>query len=304
MKQNRPFFSIVIPTYNRPGQLAACLGSLARLDYPRDQFEVLVVDDGSKISVKGVLDPFRDRFEVNLLTLTHGGPALARNAGAAQAKGDFLAFTDDDCAPSSDWLEKLETRFNQTPDHAIGGPMINTISDSAYAAASQLLLNYLYAYYDGGPGCARFLTASNMAFPAGRFRALGGFDITFPLAAGEDREFCDRWRHHGHPLTYAPEVRVHHSHPLTFGTFWRQHFNYGRGAFHFHRVRAHRTRKGIQIEPLSFYLNLLRYPLTQSANHPAWLAAALLTLSQGANAAGFFWEKLKFLNDSHSESQL
>ena len=80
--------------------------------------------------------------------------------------------------------------------------------------------------------------ANNLALPEDRFRAIGGFDTIFPLAASEDREFCDRWLHHGFQMTYAPEAVVYHARALTFRSFWRQHFKYGRGAFHFHQVRA------------------------------------------------------------------
>jgi GT2 family glycosyltransferase len=52
-----------------------------------------------------------------------------------------------------------------------------------------------------------------------------------PYAAGEDREFCDRWLRHGYRMAYVPKATVYHAHELTFCTFWRQHFGYGRGAF-------------------------------------------------------------------------
>ena len=97
MGQYRPFFSIVIPTYHRPQQLAACLQTLTHLDYPRDRFEVIVVDDGGEISLDGVLALFKEVLCITLLRQPHAGPAGARNVGAATAKGDFIAFTADDC---------------------------------------------------------------------------------------------------------------------------------------------------------------------------------------------------------------
>src|SRR5262245_35313420 len=100
MEQSRPFISVIIPTYERVGQLSVCLGALVAQDYPRDHFEVLVVDDGSATSPEAGVDAFRDRLNVQFLTQRHAGPATARNFGAAHAKGDFLAFTDDDCVPA------------------------------------------------------------------------------------------------------------------------------------------------------------------------------------------------------------
>ena len=86
--------------------------------------------------------------------------------------------------------------------------------------------------------------------PTYAFQAIGGFNMTFPLAADEDREFCDRWLHHGLPMSYAIDVRLYHAHHLTLKTFWLQHFNYGRGAFHFHQIRSQRQSEPIKVEPI------------------------------------------------------
>jgi glycosyltransferase involved in cell wall biosynthesis len=290
MGQEQPFFSIIVPTYARPRQVAACLQSLVHLDYPRDRFEVVVVDDGSETPPEVVVAPFHDHLNITLLTQLHAGPAAARNTGAVQAKGKFLAFTDDDCAPAHDWLQALAERFATTPDPTIGGQILNALPDNPYSTASQVLIDYLYAHYNADPNQARFFASNNLALPADRFHAIGGFDTTLPLAAGEDRKFCDRWLHHGNRMIYAPEVLIYHAHPLTFRTFWRQHFNYGRGAFRFHQARARRGKRRIRLEPLSFYLNLLWYPFSQARSRQALLLTALLVMSQVASTAGFVWQ--------------
>jgi GT2 family glycosyltransferase len=290
MGQEQPFFSIVIPTYARPGQLATCLQSLARLDYPRDRFEVIVVDDGSETPPEAVVASFCGHLDVTLLKQAHAGPAAARNTGAAQARGKFLAFTDDDCAPALDWLQSLAARFARASDCAIGGRTLNALPDNPYSTASQLLIAYLYAYYNADSDRARFFASNNLAMPADRFHAIGGFDTTYTRTAAEDREFCDRWLHHGYRMTYAPEALVYHAHALTFHNFWRQHFNYGCGAFRFRQARAQRACGRIRLEPLSFYLNLLLYPFSQAQGWRAPLLAALLGVSQIAHAVGFLWE--------------
>lgn len=300
MSQKHHFFSIIIPTYRRREQLTACLQSIARLDYPRDRFEVIVVDDGSEAPPKDVVAFFDDRLNTTLLTQPHAGPATARNTGAAEAKGDFLVFTDDDCAPAPDWLQTLAARFASAPDHAIGGRTLNALPDNLYSTTSQALIDYLYAYYNAVPGKAVFFTSNNLALPADRFRAIGGFDTRFPLAAGEDRELCDRWLHRGYPMTYAPEVVMYHAHALTLRSFGRQHFNYGRSAFHFHRARARRREAGIKVEPFSFYLNMLHRSLAQG-----WRGlgpAVLLAVSQLANAAGFFYEQFRSTNQRQAQA--
>ena len=81
MNPSLPFFSVIIPTYARPGLLAGCLESLTRMDYPRSRFEVLVVDDGGDVSLEQVIDRVRNQLEVKLLRQDHLGPAAARNRG-------------------------------------------------------------------------------------------------------------------------------------------------------------------------------------------------------------------------------
>ena len=263
MDQRLPFFSIIVPTFNRPTQLTACLQSLTNLDYARNRFEVIVVDDGSVMPPKDIVSSFCHQLTITLITQPHRGPAMARNIGAKEAKGEFLAFTDDDCHPAPNWLQSLAARFATRPDHAIGGRTLNALSDNLYSTASQLVINYLYAYYNADPYQARFLASNNLALPADHFHTVGGFNTTFPQAAEEDREFCNRWLHYGYRLIYAQDVIIYHAHDLSFRTFWRQHFNYGRGAFRFHQLRARHNRQPFRIGPLSFYLNILRYPLLQ-----------------------------------------
>lgn len=292
--QTFPFFSIIIPTYNRPEPLRACLETLARLDYPRDRFEVIVVEDGSETPPDRVVASFRHELDVTLLLQPHAGPAAARNTGAARARGEFLAFTDDDCAPAPTWLQALEAHFARAPEAAVAGRTVNALGDNVYSAASQLLVSYLCEYYNADPQAARFSTSNNLAAPAHCFRQIGGFDhITFRSAAAEDREFCDRWLHTGYRLVYAPDALVYHAHELSLRTFWRQHFNYGRGAFRFHQARARRHQTRFKIEPPSFYLNLIRAGLSQKPMGRRLMLTSLLLISQAANLKGFLWEAVR-----------
>jgi glycosyltransferase involved in cell wall biosynthesis len=290
IEQRHPFFSIIVPTYNRPAQLETCLESFMRLDYSRDLFEVIVVDDGSKTPLEETVALFQNQLNITLITQPHSGPAIARNKGATRAKGELLAFTDDDCTPAADWLKTLAVRLNGTPDNMIGGRTLNVLLHNPYSSASDLLVRYLYAYYDSNPGQARFFTSNNLTLPKDSFHQIGGFDMVFPRAGAEDREFCERWLRHGFQMTYAPEARIYHAHRLTPHSFCRQQFNYGRGAFRFHQLRAHRRLDHFRLEPLSFYVNMLRYPLSEIRGQKKYLILALIVLSQGTNAAGFLWE--------------
>lgn len=285
-----PFVSVVVPTYRRPQHLAGCLEALARQDYPADRFEVVAVDDGSPEPLTDVVARWGDRMNLVLLVQENAGPAAARNAGAARARGDLLAFTDDDCAPRPGWLRGLAECAASAEGRGIGGHTENALVANRYAEASQMLVDYLYAWYNARPEGPRFFTSNNLAVPASLFREVGGFPVDFPFAAGEDREFCDRWLHRGYALTYVPEAVVEHSHELDLRGFLRQHFSYGRGACLFQRARAARGER-TRVEPLSFYWGILAWPLRRPQSRGRWSAMGLLVLTQVANAAGFFWQR-------------
>jgi glycosyltransferase involved in cell wall biosynthesis len=246
MHQEYPFFSIIVPTYNRTERLADCLESLSHLDYPRDRFEVIVVDDGGQISPEAVVARFHNPLDIKLLTQAHAGTGAARNNGAAQARGKFLAFTDSDCMPLSNWLNNLAARFAITPDHAIGGHTLNFLPENPYAAASQVIRDVVYDYYNTHPEGLPFFPSSNLAIPADRFQAIGGFDPTFIMS--QDRELGNRWRHHGFKLTYAPEVRVYHAHAYTFRTYLRRYFWGGRYAFRFQQTVTRRKSGQFKVD--------------------------------------------------------
>jgi len=290
---NQPYFSIIIPTYNRPKRLANCLEAIAKLDYPRDRFETIVVDDGSKTPLDSVVAPFKDRITIELIRQANAGPAAARNRGAGAAKGDFLAFTDDDCQPTANWLSEFALSFADAPQAMLGGKTLNALANNPFSTASQKLIDYLYDYYNPAKGKDAFFASNNIAMPAQNFRALNGFDVSFPLAAAEDRDFCDRWNR-AYPMVYVPTAQIEHFHHLGLKSFWKQHFGYGRGAFCFHQIRSQRVAKEIEVEPLSFYFKLLSYPFAQSLSQPKLLISSLFLVSQIANVAGFFWEKLEF----------
>jgi glycosyltransferase involved in cell wall biosynthesis len=288
-----PILSIVIPTYNRPAQLAVCLQACARLDYPPDCFEVIVVDDGGTVPLDEVVARFHDVLTLRLLRQDNAGPAAARNTGASEARGEFLAFTDDDCSPAPTWLQALAAQFAMSPECAVGGRTLNALTNNRYSATSQHLISYLLSYYNVVPHAARFFPSNNLAVPAREFRAMGGFDTTYPRAAAEDRELCDRWLHMGYRMIYAAEAVVYHAHGLTFGTFLGQHFRYGRGAFCFHRVRARRGQHHFKVEPAAFYIDMLRYPFVNTKGIDALVVMLLLIVTQVANAAGMFWESAR-----------
>lgn len=287
-----PSFSVIIPTYQRPKQLYSCLEALAQQDYPKESFEVIVVDDGGCDSLDHVIDSFRESINVTLLRQPHAGPAAARNEGAAAAKGKYFVFTDDDCLAPPNWLRVFHKRVTELPEAAFSGRAVNILLRNPYATASEALLTHLRGYYNTVPGQASFVTSNNLCFPAKMFRNIGGYDTRFPRAGAEDRELCDRWLLYGYAMDYTDESLVHHAHMLDFRRYLSQHFAYGRGAFIYHQKRIQSGRKPLRVEPLQFYQDL--FGARSFRGDKRGSALALLLLSQVANAGGYFAEKARY----------
>ncbi|MDF2459430.1 MAG: putative glycosyltransferase [Nitrospira sp.] len=279
-----PLFSIIVPTWNRPRQLRACLRALARLDYPKSCFEVIVVDDGSEPALDAT-DLGGLGSQVTWLRQSNAGPAAARNAGAEKAQGKYLAFTDDDCMPAPGWLNGFVRAFEEAPQALVGGRTANGLPDNTYSTASQMIVNAAMEYFLATRSKFQFFASNNLAIPADLFHTIGGFDVSFRTS--EDRDFCDRWVREGHRLVYTPNALIQHYHELTFAGFLRQHFGYGKGANRFHRARARRGAEPFRPE-LSFYRNVFRYSLAHDKRMLS--VAALLCLWQVANAAGYLWQ--------------
>jgi glycosyltransferase involved in cell wall biosynthesis len=287
-----PLFTIVVPTYRRPRQLTACLRALARLDPPRGGFEAVVVaDEEGNGSFPAGIESAADRSPFRFLRQPHAGPGIARNTGARAARGRYLAFTDDDCAPEPDWLVKLEAGFAATSAAMIGGRTRNVLDGNLYSEASQLVVDHIYRWFNRDPAAARFFASNNVAVEAEAFRSLGGFDPTWGLVGGEDRDLCDRFLHAGHRLAYRDDAVVLHAHELSPSPFWRQHLWYGQGAYRFHRARANRNAQPIRVERPRFYWDLLAIPFDHHRGARAVALTGLICVSQVASTAGFFRER-------------
>ena len=291
VSESLPFFSVIVPTYGRIDRLADCLESMTRLDYPSDRFEVIIVDDGSREPPRALIDRFRDRLRLTLLVEPHRGAGAARNAGARVARGAFLAFTSDDCAPAADWLRQITLHMASFPGDGVGGVTRVAMPASPGAESWQLLMDYLFSYYNAEPTRSRFFTPNNLIVAAGGFAAVGGFDPTFVLHAGEDRDFCDRWIEHGLHLTFCADAAVVHTHPHTLGSFLRQQFRYGRGSFVYRQRRRRRLGRSAFFAPPSFYTGLVRYPLAVRG-WSGWPHAVRLVLAQITTASGALVEWL------------
>ncbi len=268
METSTPTVSVIVPTYQRRERLADCLAALkAQEGVP---VEVVVVDDGDDEPMALVVEA-SGMTNARCLRQDNSGPAAARNRGAAAARAPFLAFTDDDCRPRPGWLAAMAGAHEAAPDALLGG----------HAQASQDLIGFLYEA--GGEG-AGYFASNNIACGRAAFEALGGFDETFPLAGGEDRDFGLRWGKSGRPLRFVEGAVVDHHHALSLRAYWRQHANYGRGARHLRSLGDEGGGHGFGGP--GFYASLVTYPLRKGGPKAA-ARSALLALAQAATAYGF-----------------
>jgi cellulose synthase/poly-beta-1,6-N-acetylglucosamine synthase-like glycosyltransferase len=256
-----PSATVVVPTHRRPQQVARCVAALEALNYPRDLLEILVIDDEDG-----------------------AGPSAARNMGLEAARGEVVAFTDDDCEPAPDWLRLLAAAWRDDPTRAYGGTVENALEHDLAAEVAQRIIRAGYSQLNE-PGDARFLTSNNLLLPTAALRELGGFEVS--LRSSEDRDLCDRWRLSGRRLEHVREAVVRHSHIGGMREFWRQHVAYARGSRRFHVLHRQRTGSLPRIEP-SFYARLLRQP-----GEPLLPSAALMGLWLAATGYGYAAEALR-----------
>jgi len=268
--------SVVVPTFGRPEGLRRCVAAL--LGQTLADIEVVISDDGGEPAAAETLASVDDA-RLRIVRYPNAGPAAARNRGAAEARAELLAFTDDDCSPRPDWLSRLRDAWLISPEDMVGGWTVNALPRNAFSAASQAVVDHLYDVLNADPSDARFLTSNNIAVAREAFLALGGFDASYPLAAGEDREWCRRWRASGRRIRLVPEAVIDHHHCLSARSFWRQHANYGRGARLFRDTAAGNDDGRFRF-PID-HLRLIARPLPRRPS-----VAALLAIAQVATAAG------------------
>lgn len=214
-------FSIIVCTRNGAERIRDCLLAIHRMSDVN--FETIVVDDGSD---DGTADLVAAEFPwVKLIRQQRGGLSVARNVGAAVAKGQILAFTDDDCEPDQEWVTRLRRVFVDGRFAAVGGPNLppaarsleEAVVSAAPGAPSHVMLDDEEAEHL--PGC-------NLAVTRAAFQEVAGFDAIFHTA-GDDVDFCWRLRQAGYRLGFAPGAFVWHRRRPSVRAFLRQQRGYG-----------------------------------------------------------------------------
>lgn len=214
------FISVIVCTYNGSATLAACLESLQKLNH--SAYEVLLVDDGSTEDIGRIARAFP---EVRFLRQNHAGLSAARNRGMQEARGELLAFTDDDCIVEEDWLHHVEAGFDNLAWVACGGPNIppsprnavEAVVAAAPGSPTHVMLNDVEAEHL--PGC-------NLIIRKASLQAIGGFRAQYHTA-GDDVDVCWRLRESGGRLRFLPGAMVWHHRRRTLQAYLRQQRGYG-----------------------------------------------------------------------------
>lgn len=215
--------SVIVPVYNGAAVVGRCLDALASQTLALNQFEVIVVDDGSGDDTAGVVERWASQhrgFQMCVVSQAHTGPAAARNHGAAIARAPLLLFTDADCQPAPAWAEALLAGFaGPEPPAGLMGAY-RSQQPSLAARFAQLEFEDRYHRMRRKPALDVVATYS-AAFRRDVFMEAGGFDPSFPVANNEDVEFSYRLSQAGYSMRFAPEAQVYHHHAASWPGYVR-----------------------------------------------------------------------------------
>lgn len=201
----QPFVSVIVPVYNGADTIGCLLDALAAQTYPADRCEFIVADDASTDRTVEIVQARGGRFKV-VRCPSNQGSYTARNGGLAQACGQLIAFTDADCRPAPDWIERGVELWQREGAPLIAGAVV--IRPEVPGSAIQC--------YDAFFGIQQAFFAKKLNFGATAnlfveravVDRIGGFDAS--LRSGGDRKFCRDAAALGERLVYGPESVVYH----------------------------------------------------------------------------------------------
>ena len=250
-----PTVSVVIPVWNRPKAILACLDALDRLDYPRDRLEVIVVDDGSTDETPDVVARWTGSITVRLIRLPlRQGPSACRNQGAAAARGEVLAFTDSDCLPEPSWLRDLTTELALPGVVAAGGAVFPVAEDGwlqRYEAVRSPLWQGSARAVVRPRAPVSYLATCNLLVRRECFKAAGGFAA---IDTGEDVDLIWRLCAAGGRVHYRPDGVVRHDHRDRLWPFLRRRAAYA--ASEAELLRRHPESSRYLVVPLTLTVGL------------------------------------------------
>lgn len=279
--------SVIIPGRNCVAHLARLAPALAAQTRKPD--EIVFVDDASTDDTAAVAASFGWRV---IRQQPWQGPGAARNRGAKESEGDAVAFTDADCAPDSDWLERIVSALAAHPGEVVMGRTRippagfwgDAISDLGFPGGANLGFEKVWRV--DAQGHTDHISSCNFALTRPLWDRAGGFDTRFSGAGCEDAELSLRWSRSGIPIRYRNEVVVWHAPRRDLPGYVRWHLARGRSNRQFKRVVGSFSGYwGLRL----WYLGNLVRTFGFSPRLPVILG--LTALSFGAQAAGYLLEK-------------
>lgn len=250
-----PKFSIIIPVYNRPQEVQELLESLTH--QTTGDFEVIIVEDGSSVRCEEITRSFADKLTISYIEKENGGPAAARNFGAAKAQGKWLIFFDSDCLIPEQYISNATKELQHQDCQLFGG------ADRSHPSFTPLQKAIDYSMTSiittGGirgnkKSADKFYPRTfNMGIKKEVFDRIGGFSN---MRFGEDVDFSYKVKEGGYDSSLFHENWVYHKRRNTFRTFFKQVFNSGIARIHLTR-RHPGTLKIVHLLPSAFVLGTL-----------------------------------------------
>jgi cellulose synthase/poly-beta-1,6-N-acetylglucosamine synthase-like glycosyltransferase len=221
MNEGQVRFSIVVPAYNSAATMAECLAALNQQTVSREEYEVIVVDDGSTDATAEIAS----NLGAVVLRQANSGPAAARNTGIAGAHGDVVLFTDSDCMPVRGWIEQMIAPLQ---DHQIVGVKGVYRTRQRNWTARFIQVEYEDRYdHTARSKHVDFIDTYSAGYRRDVLLASGGFDTSFPYASVEDQELSFRLAEAGHQMVFVPEGIVYHYHPESWLRYARRKYKIG-----------------------------------------------------------------------------
>ena len=219
-------YSIIVPVFNRPDEVDELLESL--LSQEEKDFEVIIVEDGSKVPCKKVCDKYADRLDLHYYYKDNSGPGQSRNYGAERAKGDYLLILDSDVVLPKGYIHAVSEELNREPADAFGGPDCahESFTDTQKAISYSMTSFFTTGGIRGGKKkLDKFYPRSfNMGIRRDVYQELGGFS---KMRFGEDIDFSIRIFKADKRCRLFPEAWVWHKRRTDFRKFWKQVYNSG-----------------------------------------------------------------------------
>jgi glycosyltransferase involved in cell wall biosynthesis len=227
--QKYPFVSIVIPTRNRLSQLKLCLQAVYGLKYPKNRYEVIIVDNGSKDGTPSYLEEMQikqDNFK--WCQCKKRGRAVCTNFGIKLSKGEIILSTDDDAIVDQDWIRQHVVEYSDENIGAVGG-MEHVRKNDLFAAfiCSSYLDEFEKYMIIKGTEQWRGIGTMNASYRKEIFEKVGFFDEAF--SCGADPEFVYRILQKGYVIAKNPKIRVTHLKEDTLKSFLRTRWRRGVG---------------------------------------------------------------------------